>query len=248
MKSLNRMYDEFAPLWPLVSAREDYENEAGYWRRALRAKLGPGRHEILELGVGGGNNLSYLTKDFKATAVDLSKDMLKQCCKQNPGVKLYQGDMRTVRLKKKFKAVIIHDAINYMVTEKDLRKTFATVVAHLKPGGIFITAPDHYKENFHPPFTDGGTNSNGKMEFTNLEYQWDPDPSDTKIESIMFFLIRTGKKLKIEQDHHLLGLFPMKTWLKLMDEAGFDVEKRPYPVHRDKREAWLLTGTLRDNR
>lgn len=29
---LNRMYDEFAHLWPLISAPEDYANEAGYWR------------------------------------------------------------------------------------------------------------------------------------------------------------------------------------------------------------------------
>lgn len=64
---LNRMYDEFAHLWSLISAPEDYANEAGYWRAILRAQLGPGRHEILELGVGGGNNLSHLTSGFKAT-------------------------------------------------------------------------------------------------------------------------------------------------------------------------------------
>ena len=32
----NRMYDEFAHLWPLISAPEDYATEARYWRDALR--------------------------------------------------------------------------------------------------------------------------------------------------------------------------------------------------------------------
>ncbi len=55
----NRMYNEFAHLWPLISDPKEYAVEASFWRDALRAELGPGRHEILELGVGGGNNLSH---------------------------------------------------------------------------------------------------------------------------------------------------------------------------------------------
>ena len=55
---LNRLYDEFAHLWPLISAPEEYAVEAQHWRDALREKLGPGRHEILELGVGGGHNIA----------------------------------------------------------------------------------------------------------------------------------------------------------------------------------------------
>jgi hypothetical protein len=238
------MYHEFAHLWPLISAPEDYENEASYWRKALRSKLGPGRHCILELGVGGGNNLSFLTKDFDATAVDLSNEMLAQCRKINPDVELHQGDMRTVRLGKKFKAVIIHDAIMYMQTEEDLRQVFATAVAHLEPGGMFITSPDYTRETFSPPHVNNGTNNDGTIEFTNIEYQWDPDPSDTTFESIMFFMIRTKEGLKIEQDRHVLGLFPMQTWLDLMGRAGFKVEKLPYPVHDDGHEGWLLVGTL----
>jgi SAM-dependent methyltransferase len=73
------MYDEFAHLWPLISLAEDYATEARYWRDVLRAKLGPGRHAILELGVGGGCNLSHLAAEFQATAVDLSPKMLDHC-------------------------------------------------------------------------------------------------------------------------------------------------------------------------
>ena len=38
----NRLYDELADLWPLVSPPEDYAEEAVYWRDAIRDKLGPG--------------------------------------------------------------------------------------------------------------------------------------------------------------------------------------------------------------
>ena len=137
-----RLYDEFAHLWPLLSPPEDYAGEAQCWREVLRKKLGPGRHEILELGVGGGHNLSHLKNEFKATAVDLSKKMLQNSINLNPEVEHHVGDMRSIRLGRKFKAVPIHDAINHMLSEEDLRSAFATAAAHLDPGGVFVAAPD----------------------------------------------------------------------------------------------------------
>ena len=98
----NRLYDEFADWWTLVSPPEGYVQEASYWKDALRAKLGPGRHEILELGVGGGNNLSHLTGEFQATAVDISERMLANSVMLNPGVEHHVGDMRTIRLSRTF--------------------------------------------------------------------------------------------------------------------------------------------------
>jgi len=243
---LNRLYDEFAHLWPLISAPEEYAIEAQYWRDALRDKLGPGRHEILELGVGGGHNLSHLTAEFQGTAVDLSEKMLQNSIKLNPDVEHRVGDMRTVRLGKKFRAVLIHDAISYMLNEEDLRMAFATAVAHLEPGGVFVTAPDYFQETFKGPCVSHSTKSDGETELTHIEYVYDPDPTDTTIESIMFYLIREAGRLRIEQDRHIVGLFPLQTWLDLMSEAGFEVEKRPYVVHEYGRELYLLVGVLKE--
>lgn len=241
---LNRLYDEFAYLWPLISAPEDYAKEARYWKDVLRAKLGPGRHEILELGVGGGNNLSHLTSEFQATAVDLSEEMLRISMQLNPTVEHHVGDMRSVRLGRKFKAVLIHDAISYMLTEEDLRRTFATAVAHLDEGGVIVTSPDYFRETFQGPRVSHSTRSDGEIELTHIEYEYDPDPNDTTIESIMFYLIREKGALRIEQDRHIIGLFPLKVWVNLMAEAGFHVETWPYPVHEDGRESYLLVGVL----
>ena len=242
---LNRLYDEFAHLWPLISAPEEYANEARYWRDVLRTKLGPGRHEILELGVGGGHNLSHLTSEFQATAVDLSEKMLQHSIRLNPDVKHHVGDMRTVRLERKFSAVLIHDAISCLLTEEDLRRTFATAVAHLDEGGVFVTSPDYFRETFQGPRVSHTTRSDGEIELTHIEYEHDPDPNDTTIESIMFYLIREKGSLRIEQDRHITGLFPLQMWIGLMTESGFDVEKWPYPVHEDGRESYLLVGMLR---
>ena len=244
-EKLPRMYAEFAHHWPLISDAANYANEAGYWRDTLRSKLGPGRHELLELGVGGGNNLSHLTKDFKAVAADLSPEMVEQARKLNPDVEFHVGDMRTIRLGRTFDAVLIHDAICYMLTEDDLRATFATAAAHLEPGGVFITSPDWTREGFHEPYVEHDTDTDGRTTFTTIEYAYDPDPNDTTVETLMWYLIREGSDLRIEQDRHVMGLFSTETWLTLIAEAGFDAETVPYDVHDDHRESYLFVGVRR---
>jgi len=141
--------------------------------------------------------------------------------------------------------VLIHDAISYMLTEDDLRATFATAAAHLQPGGVFITSPDWTSETFTGPYVDTGTNRREDVTFTLIEYTYDPDPTDTTIKDLMWYVIHEGGRTRVEQDVHITGLFPKQTWIDLMAEAGFDVELDPYDVHDDHREAHLFVGRLR---
>lgn len=192
--------------------------------------------------MGAGHNLSYLTGEFSATAVDTSPEMLNLCKEINPGVKLHQGDMRDMRLGSKFDAVLIHDAIVYMLSEDDLMRTFATAAAHLEEGGIFITCPDYYLDTFSGPCVEYFTRSGGVLELTYVEYAYDPDPSDTIMEIIFSFFIREKGRLRIEHDRHITGLFSRATWIKLMEEAGFSVEPRMITSGGVPHE--LLVGTL----
>ena len=67
----------------------------------------------------------HLTGDVQATAVDISPQMLANSQALNPDVEHHVGDMRSVRLGRRFQAVLIHDAISYMLTEEDLSATFS---------------------------------------------------------------------------------------------------------------------------
>jgi len=240
---LNRLYGDLAHLWPLVSPPSDYADEAPNWSQVLRERLGPGRHTLLELGCGGGHLLFHLTADFEATAVDISPEMLKNSMRLNPSVDHHLGDMRTVRLGRTFRAVIIHDAVDYMLTESDLRAAFATAAAHLEQGGVLIVTPDDFRETFRDCRVSSETHSQGTWDLTLIQFDHDPDPSDTMTETLMAFLVRDGGRLTLELDRHILGLFPTATWLSLMDEAGFDVERRRCPWR--ETEFVMLVGTRR---
>jgi SAM-dependent methyltransferase len=241
----HRLYNDLAHLWPVISPPEEYQGEAAYWREALRARLGPGRHRILELGVGGGHLLSHLTADFQATAVDLSEKMLALSQGLNPGVDHHLGDMRTIRLGSTFGAVLVQDAIGYMLSENDLRAVFATARAHLKPNGVFIVGPDWFSHTFPGASVQHWIHRKDELELTFIEYRYDPDPSDTTVESLFFFILRNGGEIRVEQDRHLTGLFPLDTWLKLLDQTGFEVEQVSFPPCDGGYGGHLLVGVLR---
>ncbi|MDE2802664.1 MAG: hypothetical protein OXK21_07270, partial [Chloroflexota bacterium] len=142
-------------------------------------------------------------------------------------------------------AVLIHDAIDYMVTEDDLRATFATARAHLAPGGVLIAAPDHYTDTFTSPYVDDNTKSDGETTLTFVEYSVVLDPKDTAVETVYVYCIVRDGELRVEVDRHTTGLFPLATWERLLSEAGFDVERVDYPVDVGGGPMYLWVCTLR---
>lgn len=240
-----RLYDELSYLMASISPPEEYAEEAAHWQCVLKEKLGEGKHTLLELGVGGGHNLSHLTTDFSATAVDLAPAMLDACKKLNPDVELFCGDMRSVRLGRKFDAVLIHDAIDYLVTEADLLATFQTAAAHLQPGGVFVTTVDQYAERFSGPLVESSVHTLGEDKVSYTAYVYDPDPNDTAIETIMTYYIESAGALRIELDRHVTGLFPRATWFRLLDMAGFATEIRTFSLSSLDKPYELLVCVFR---
>ena len=243
--AMPRLYRDLAYLWPLMSPPADYAEEAAHWLRELHRRLPHGRRSVLELGCGGGHFLSHVAAEYDANGVDLSPAMLDISRNLNPAVIHQLGDMRTVRLGKTFDAVLIHDAIDYMLTEADLLAAFATAKDHLRPGGLLIVAPDHYADTFAPPTLRHETNADGDAELTWVEFSTDADPNDTVIETAYVFFLKRGGALRVEVDRHTTGLFPIATWERLLRQSGFDVDRVDYPVAEDDSEMFLWVATLR---
>lgn len=239
----NRMYHEFAHLWCLFSHPSHYKKEASFWKESLQKRLGSDKkHKLLELGVGGGNNLSHLTPYFDATAVDISPSMLDNSKKLNPSVRHLVGDMRTFEIDEIFDAVIIHDAISYMTTLRDLSKTFGVAWKHLRPGGVFMTSPDYVTETFVD--CDIGKHRSENEEITLCYSEFFHKIKDSMYEYLFTYYIKNKKsgRLSIEHDRHYCGLFSKASWIDALKSVGFSVELDEYPVHDDCRQSWLFVG------
>jgi SAM-dependent methyltransferase len=223
-----RLYGDLAWTWPIISPPEDYVGESEFFARLIREHSARDPKTLLHLGCGGGHNDHALAKHFEISGVDVSPEMLSLARRLNPTVAYLEGDMRTVRLGKVFDAVAILDSVNYMLTEADLRAAFQTVVAHLKPGGVFITIVEQTCETFRQNRVQYLRRKREGVEIAFIENMYDPDPSDTSYESTFVYLIREGGALRIETDRHLGGLFPLKVWYETLQSAGFAVNSAVY--------------------
>lgn len=219
-----RLYRDLAWLWPVISPPEDYAGEAGEFIAAIRQYAQIEVQTLLDLGCGGGHNDFFFQQHFQVTGVDLSPEMLELARQLNPRVTYQLGDMRTVRLGQLFDVVIIADSIDYMLDEGDLLAAFRSAYQHLKPGGIFCTYAEETPDRFQQNNTYSSFHNRGALEVTLVENYYDPDPGDTTFETTFVYLIRQSGKLSIEVDHHLGGIFPLDTWTRLLDQAGFVVQ------------------------
>jgi trans-aconitate methyltransferase len=184
MNEQPRLYRDLAEWWPILSAPEDYVEEAAIYARELLARARRPVREVLELGCGGGNNASHLKRAFTMTLVDLSPGMLDASRALNPECEHAQGDMRTVRLGREFDAVFVHDAVSYMATGDDLRAAMRTAFAHCRPGAVALFCPDHTREGFRASTSCGGHDRPARS-LRYLEWTFDPDPADGSYESLM---------------------------------------------------------------
>lgn len=230
---LPKLYTELAGWWQLVSPTEDYAEEAAFFRELFGAEnVGT----VLELGSGGGNVAWHLKKDFEFTLTDISGGMLAESKKQNPELEHVEGDMRTLRLGRTFDGVLIHDAIMYMTSEEDLRAALLTAREHCKPGGVAVIAPDWVAETFRPGTTHEGTDDEpGRRGVRYLEWVWDPDPDDTRVNYEVILALRDGDELRTVVDRQVVGVFPRATWLRLLEEVGFEARTVEDPSTEGER-------------
>jgi SAM-dependent methyltransferase len=217
-----RLYDELADWFHLLTAPEEYVDEAAFILDLLRGNVDGPLETLLELGSGGGNTASHLRAHLRLTLTDLSPAMLDLSRTLNPECEHFLGDMRTVRLGRVFDAVLIHDAVMYMTSEADLRAALETAFVHLRPGGVAVIAPDCVRETFQPTTDHGGHDGVGRA-LRYLEWSYDPDPDDTTFVTDFALLLREGADdVRVRLDRHVEGLFPRATWLGLLRAVGFE--------------------------
>src|SRR4030095_54311 len=173
-----RLYAEFASWFHLLTSPLSYAEEAQFAQKPLLEAIPAAPLEsVLELGSGGGNNAFHLKHHFKMTLTDLSSAMLEQSRALNPECEHIQGDMRSLRLRREFDAVFVHDAVWCLTTREDLPACMKTAFIHCKPGGAVLFMPDVVRERFRSGVHQGGHDGEGRS-LRYLEWTFDPDSSD----------------------------------------------------------------------
>ncbi|MBN2389403.1 MAG: class I SAM-dependent methyltransferase [Anaerolineae bacterium] len=229
-----RLYQDLSWLWPLWGDPDgDYAAWCDQVTQLIRRHARRATRTLLDMGCGGGKNAYNLKRSFAVTGIDISPTMLDLAQKLNPECEFLIADMRNCDLGQQFDAVLIDDAISYMVNQTELRNVFAMAYRHLSSGGVMVVSPDETTETFQQNKTRV-SHAEAKSKPANLdvvfiENNYDPDPTDDVYDGLILYLIRENGKLRIEPDHHPLGLFPLDVWRTTLREAGFEVHEDPDP-------------------
>jgi hypothetical protein len=145
--------------------------------------------------------------------------------------------MRNCSLNQEFDAVLVDDAISYMASHAELSAVFQNAYNHLRVGGIMVVGPDDTIETFHQNRTQVNyANAKAKpdnIDVAFIENYYDPNLSDETYEGTFIYLIRDSGKLRIETDHHVLGLFSLNVWRTALQETGFEVYEETCSEEQD---------------
>jgi SAM-dependent methyltransferase len=129
-----------APFYDCLTAHHNYEDVADMVEEMLAGHGNPGRR-VLDVACGTGKSfLPLVRRGYEVTACDLSPEMLEHArAKTNGATDLVVADMRALPRLGEFDFVTcIDEPINYLLEAADVERTFASVAANLRPGGLFL--------------------------------------------------------------------------------------------------------------
>lgn len=134
------IFNAYSAYYDLLYTDKNYEEEALYIHSLIK-KYNPQSSTLLDLGCGTGKHVNVFSLlNYKVVGIDRSTEMLDLARLNAPqSIEFYNGDLRTMRLQRKFDVVAsLFDVMSYQVEDIDLADAFATVVEHLDSGGLFI--------------------------------------------------------------------------------------------------------------
>jgi SAM-dependent methyltransferase len=132
------VFDVYSRYYDLLYRDKDYRAEVSYIL-SLLSDHGISRGNLLEFGSGTGRHGTLLAEQgFKVTGIERSASMIARS-QRMPGFTCQQGDICTVRLGRKFDAVLsLFHVVSYQITYESVFSVFMRASDHLEPGGIFL--------------------------------------------------------------------------------------------------------------
>ncbi len=135
-------YQAIARVYDKLNADIDYKKWADLIEKCFEKFLAAKPLLVLDLACGTGRMTRELSaRGYDMIGVDASEDMLSEAMYSydREGILYLLQDMRSFELYGTVGAVVCClDSINYLLSEDDVKKTFANVHNYLDPDGLFI--------------------------------------------------------------------------------------------------------------
>jgi ubiquinone/menaquinone biosynthesis C-methylase UbiE len=215
-------YAHLAAVYDMLMADSPYDQWLDWLERVWEKRGKP--RQVIDLGCGTGSIAIPLAKrGYRVTGVDLSAEMLAvaydKMKREQVQVTWVEQDMRELELPAADAVISLCDSLSYLTEEEDVKRTFARVYQHLKPGGTFLF-------DVHSPYKM--LHVFGNQTFTLVEdevsYIWQCfcDPIRLEVEHQLTFFLRQpdGLYQRVEEEHWQRAYQPVQM-MRWLADAGF---------------------------
>ncbi len=210
-------YTALAPVYDQILNHVDYDEWYRYLRTLmLRYMERPGL--VMELGCGTGKfGAKFSRDDFPIVGMDRSIDMLRVANDRAfKNFHIFCGDMRRFRLSVTVDFIFsVHDTMNYLLTDSDLRKVFSSVRSVMNRDSIFMF--DITTEHNIRRFFDGRT-THYRIGDTAVEWGNTYDARKKIVSSIMTFRKDDGTEYT---EKHLQKIYAIDDMERLLKKEKF---------------------------
>lgn len=134
-------YEEYARIYNDFNYANDYEMWLGRHLFPELQERGLRQGRVLDVACGTGRAFApLLTRGWEVTGCDLSSAMLDVAERTFSGrVELAQADMRELPVYGSFDlALVLNDAVNYLLGDGELEEALGGIRANLVPGGLLL--------------------------------------------------------------------------------------------------------------
>jgi len=198
---------------------------------------------ILDIGCGTGCILiSLIENGFLVDGIDISDEMLlvtkQKLMEKNLNANLFQDDMRNIMIEDEYDLIISFlDTINYLYTLEDVSLTFKKIYKALKNEGYFIFDIHSLYKLHH--VLDGYSYNETRNDFTYLwnSYVEREASYSTVHHELSFFIEQKNNLYKRLDEFHQQVVFPLKTYIQILEDIGFEIEKTQYDFDDSKNES-----------
>ena len=216
------IYDAIYPQW-----NRKFRSEFNQLDPLLKARKGK---DVLEYGCGEGILLSLFERaGYNVTGVDNSKEFLALASKKTKA-KLIKGDIRDLKIKKKFDCVIIGSLVLcYMIENDDVSKLLANAYDHLNDNGILYVSAMPLSQMNHRIFYSSDSAQSWKIKgginVTRFN-ECSPEVSECiRYKWKQTYLIEKGGHLERWIDTIFLRIFTPSELRLFLAAAGFKLMK-----------------------